>query len=397
MQFTLSAEQEAIRERVREFIREVCDPLEHKWAPDDYDVDPDLVMTVVAKFREYGLRGISVPKQAGGHGYGTVAKCVVYEEILKSPVLHGGLTTWSGLLEPNPALYDAPEWQKEKYLYPILRDDRFFHIHISEPGTGSDAAGITTTAVRDGDNYIINGTKRWAPPPFHPAVTPDYLLCYAVTDPAKGHNGISMFLVDYPHPGVSVVQEFDTIGSGYLGRSCDYRYTDCVVPAENMLGAEGLGFRHMMDQLNRNRCVIGARLVGAAQWAQDKAVEYASKRSTFGRPLADRQAVQWMIADSEIDIEQLRLLVYQAAWMLDEGLDARREVAMVKCRAPIVAARVIDRAMQIYGGLGMVKESRLAQLYYEARIGQVAEGTTEMMKLTVARHAFRSRKDRAAD
>ena len=305
MDFELTKEQEEVKARAATFIKEVCDPLEDKWAADDYDMDPDIVMHVVTKFREYGLRGLSIPKEAGGLGYGTVAKCLVYEEILKSPVLHGGLTTWSGLLEPNPALYTAPEWQKEKYLYPILNEDRFFHINISEPETGSDAAGITTTAVRDGDEYVINGTKRWAPPPFHPAVTPSYLLCYAVTDPTKAHNGISMFLVDYPNPGVSVVQEFDTIGAGYLGRSCDYRYTDCRVPAENMLGLDGTGFRHMMDQLNRNRCVIGARLVGAAKWAQRKAVEYAKERTTFGKPLANRQAIQWMLADSEMDIEQL--------------------------------------------------------------------------------------------
>ena len=187
-----------------------------------------------------------------------------------------------------------------------------------------------------------------------------------------------------------MIREFDTIGTGFLGRACDYRYQDCVVPSANILGAEGKGFGYMMDQLNRNRCVIAARLVGIAQWAQRQAVQYARERQTFGKPLADRQAIQWMLAESEMDVEQLRLLVYKSAWMLDAGLDARKEVAMVKGLAPVVSARVIDRAMQIHGGLGLVKESRLAQLYFEARIAQVAEGTTEMMKLTVAREVLRS-------
>jgi alkylation response protein AidB-like acyl-CoA dehydrogenase len=145
----------------------------------------------------------------------------------------------------------------------------------------------------------------------------------------------------------------------------------------------------MMEQLNRNRRVIGARLVGMAAWAQRKAIAYAKERTTFGEPLAERQAVQWMLADSEMDIEQLRLLVYKAAWTLDQGRDARKEVAMVKCLAPVVSARVIDRAIQIHGGLGLVKETRLAQLYFNARITQVAEGSTEMMKLTVAREVLK--------
>ena len=193
MHFQLSAEQQEIKARATAFVDEVCRPLEDTWAYDDYDVDPDVVVDVARKFREYGLRGLSVPKEVGGLGLGTVAKCLVYEEIVQSPVLHGALTTWSGLMEPHPALHSAPEWQKQKYLYPLLNDEKFYHINISEPGTGSDAAGITTTAQRRGSDYVINGVKRWAPPPSHPAIRPAYLLCYAVTDPDKGHNRISMF------------------------------------------------------------------------------------------------------------------------------------------------------------------------------------------------------------
>ncbi len=389
MHWELTVEQQAIKERAAAFVSEVCRPLEGEWAYDDYDMDPDVVMEVIRQFREYGLRGLSVPREFGGLGAGTFAKCLVYEELESTHVMHGGLINWSGLMEPNPALYTAPAWQQEKYLRPLLEQDAFFHLNISEPSAGSDAAGLTTTAVPQAADYVINGVKRWAPPPEHPALTPRYLLCYAVTDPERGHRGISMFLVDYPSPGVSIGQRFETVGYGYLGRSCDYIYADCVVPAENMLGPRGHGFRHMMEQLNRNRCVIAARLVGAARWAQRKAIAYARERSTFGRPLADRQAIQWMVAESEMDIEQLRLLVYKTAWMVDQGVDARKEVAMVKCLAPVVAARVIDRAIQVHGGLGLVQETRLIQLHSHARIAQVAEGSTEMMKLTVAREVMR--------
>ncbi|MCG6203397.1 acyl-CoA dehydrogenase family protein [Rhodopseudomonas sp. HC1] len=390
MDFELSKEQQEIKARAAAFVEEVCRPLEDSWGIDDYAVAHDVLMGVVAKFREYGFRGLAVPKDAGGQGLGTIAKCLVYEEIVKSPVMHGLLATWSGFLDPHPALYVAPEWQKEAYLYPILKEDKFYHINISEPGAGSDAAGIETTAVRDGDNYVINGIKRWAPPPNHPGIMPKYLLCYAVTDPGKGYEGISLFLVDYPNPGVSVLKEYTTMAPGtYLGRSCDYQYKDCVVPAKNLLGAEGMGFRYMMDQLNRNRTVIGARLTGTARWAQTQAAKRARERETFGKPLSERQAIQWMLAESEMDLEQSRLMVYKTAWMLDHGLDARKEAAMVKCFAPLAACRVIDRAIQIHGGLGVLQESRFGQLYFQSRIAQVAEGTTEVMKMTIAREVLR--------
>ncbi|MBR0896728.1 acyl-CoA/acyl-ACP dehydrogenase [Bradyrhizobium tropiciagri] len=389
MDFELTKDQIRIRERARKFVDDVCRPLEGEWGTDDYAVPVDVFMSVVSKFREYGFRGIAIPKEAGGQGLGTVAKCLVYEELVESPVMHGLLATWSGFLDPHPALYVAPDWQKEEYLYPILREDKFYHINISEPGAGSDAAAIQTTAIRDGDNYIINGIKRWAPPPTHPGITPKYLLCYAVTDPSKGYEGISLFLVDYPNPGVNVVREYRTMAPGtYLGRSCDYEYKDCVVPAQNLLGAEGMGFRYMMDQLNRNRTVIGARLLGTGRWAQQRAIERARERKTFGAVLAERQAIQWMIAESEMELEQAKLLVYKTAWMIDRGRDARKEAAMVKCITPQVTCRVIDRAMQIHGGIGMLEESRFGQLYFQSRIAQVAEGTTEIMKGAVAREVL---------
>ena len=389
MDFELTPQEASIKEKAHAFVEDVCRPLESEWAADDYDVPVEKLLHVSRKFREYGLRGLSVPKNVGGLGLGTVAKCLVYEEIMKSHVTHGGLPTYSGLLEPCSALHDAPEWQKEKYLYPLLRDEKFFHIQISEPGAGSDAAAIETTAVRDGDNYIINGVKRWAPTPDHPLVTPEYLLCYAVTSPGKGYEGISIFLVDFPNAQIRIGEQFKTIATGILSRSCDYHYENVVVPAANMLGAEGMGFRYMMDQLNRNRVAIGARHVGTAQWAQSRAIAKAKERSTFGEPLANRQAIQWMIADSEMELEQLRCLVYKAAWMVDRGIDARKEVAMVKALAPAVGSNVIDRSIQIHGGMGLVEQTRLIQLLGEARVARIAEGTSETMKMTVAREALR--------
>lgn len=382
---TLTPAEVEIQGRARKFVDEVLRPLEDSWLPDDYDVEPELVMDVMRKFRESGLRGVAVPVEVGGLGMGVVAKCLVTEELMATKVAHGALPTWTGQMEPNPALFDAPEWQKEKYLYPIFKEDKLFHLQISEPGTGSDAAGITTTAVRDGDNWVINGIKRWAPPPSHPAVDPHYLLCYAVTDPSKGAAGISSFIVDYPNPGVSVTNIQHTMAKSYLKKAADYVYKDCVVPAENLLGDEGKGFSYLMGQLNRNRVMIGARLLGGACWAQEKAVEYAMNRVAFGSPISDRQAIQWMLADNQIDIQNMRQMVYETARAIDDGVDARREAAMVKCFTPVASARVVDNAIQVHGGMGLIEESGLPHLYAEARIARLAEGSTEVMKTIIAR------------
>ncbi|WP_313805860.1 acyl-CoA dehydrogenase family protein [Sphingobium sp.] len=389
MYFDLSDEEKEIKARAAAFVDEVCKPLEDRWAFDDYDMPAEDLFHVARKFKEYGLRGLSVPKEVGGLGLGTVAKCLVYEEIMRSHVVHGNLTTYSGFLEPSPALHQAPEWQKEKYLYPILQDEKFFHIHISEPGAGSDAANIRTTAIRDGGHFIINGTKRWAPPPVHPIVVPSYLLCYAVTSPEKGHRGISTILVDYPTPGLTIGEEYRTHATGSLGRACDYHYKDVAVPVENMLGEEGSGFHYLMDQLNRNRVAIGAGYIGKMRWAQRRAIARAKERETFGKPLADRQAIQWMIAENEIEIEQLSNMVYKAAWLLDQGRDPRSEVAMVKAVAAVYGGNVVDRAIQIHGGLGVIEQTRLIQLAGEARVGRIAEGSTEAMKMIIAKEALR--------
>jgi len=392
MDFQLSKEQQEIKERASIFVEKECRPLEADWPLSDYDAPLETTKNLIRKFREYGFRGMAIPKEVGGQGLGTVAKCIVYQEIVKSKVMHGLVSTYSGYLDPHPVLYTAPEWQKEKYLYPILKEDKFYHIHISEPDAGSDAARIKTTAVKDGDNYILNGLKRWSPPPNHFAITPLYVLAYAVTDPKKGYEGVSTFLVDYPSPGLDAVEWHETMAPGaYLGRVCDYKYENVVVPAKNMLGEEGMGFRYMMNQLNRNRCVIGASQIARAQYAQDMAIERAKKRITFGKPIADRQAIQWMLAESAMELEMANLLVYKAAWKLDNGQDARLEAAMVKATCPQVSCRVIDRAIQIHGGTGVLKETRLGEMYFVSRMGQVAEGTTEIMKMTVAKELLKKK------
>ncbi len=344
---------------------EVCRPLEDRWGTDDYAVPHDIFMDVVRKFREYGFRGIAVPKEAGGQGLGAIAKCLVYEEIVRSTVMLGLLATMVGLPRSASGAVRRPGMAEGGLPLPILKEAKFNHINISEPGAGSDAAGIQTTAVRVGDNYVINGIKRWAPPPNHPGITPKYLLCYAVTDQERAMRGSVLFLVDYPNPGVSVLREYETMAPGtYLGRSCDYQYRDCVVPARNMLGQEGMGFRYMMEQLNRNRTVIRRETDRTARWAQNQRRNgRASARPSASRCRAASHS--WMLAESEMDLEQSRLMVYKtpgcsiAAWMRAGGRHGEVLRAVAACR-------VIDRALQIHGGLGVLKENRFGQLYFQS-------------------------------
>lgn len=386
MDFKLSPAHQAIKDKAVDFVRNVCGPIEKDWPLSDFDATPQQIQYLRDKFEEYGFRGLAIPKEAGGKGAGALAKSLVYEQLKSSFVTHGNMALWRDYIDPPPALFRAPAAQREKYLEPILNGTKTYHIAISEPGTGSDAAGITTTAQRDGADYIINGIKRWTQDPDEPYVRPDYFVVYAVTGPGEGHRGISSLLVDYPNDAIRIIRKMNTAPSGTtMGKVVDLEFKNCRVPASNLLGQEGLGFANFNEQLNRNRAVISAGAIGIANRCLSIAADYAKRRTTFGEPLSNRQAIQWMLADSAIEINAGRLLAYSAAAKLDRGEDARVEAAMAKSYCPRVACQVIDRTIQILGGLGFVESSRLRDVYFHQRLMMVAEGSDEAMKLTVAR------------
>lgn len=386
MDFKLDKAQQDIVDRAKAFVQNECDPIEKDWPLSDYDVAPELMTSLRNKFQAAGFRGMAIPKASGGHGLGTLAKSLAFEQFKQSWVLYGNVVTWPAFLDPHPALFEAPRAQQERYLWPILEGTAQYHICISEPDFGSDVASIATTAVRRGDTWVINGIKRWSPDPFHPFLVPNYLLVYAVTEPGRGAKGISTFLVDWPSDGVKVVRTMESVAPGtFLGKVCDLEFDNCVIPAENLLGLVNEGFHYVQDQLNRNRAVIGMGAIGLAQRCQDIAIKYAGGRKTFGKRLAEHQAIQWKIADSAMKIETGRLLAYKAAWKIDQGEDARLEAAMAKAYCPEMACRVIDRSIQILGGIGLLKESRLGEAFFQNRISLVAEGSVEMMKRTIAR------------
>jgi alkylation response protein AidB-like acyl-CoA dehydrogenase len=390
MNFQLTSAQQVIKDKAVDFVKTICGPMERDWPLSDFEATPEQIQYLRDKFNEYGFRGLAIPKESGGKGLGTLAKCLVYEQLKSSFVTTGNTALWPGYIDPPPALFRAPAAQREKYLQPILDGTKMYHIAISEPGTGSDAAAITTTARRDGDSFILSGVKRWTQDPTEPYVKPDYFVVYAVTGPGAGYRGISSFLVDYPSPSIRVIRKMATAAPGtVLGKVVDLEFSECRVPAANLLGELGGGFATFNEQLNRNRAVIAAGAVGIANRCLDIATHYAQQRVTFGAPLAERQAIQWMLAESAIEISAGRLLAYQAADKIDRGEDVRVEAAMAKAYCPRMACRVIDHTIQILGGLGFIADSRLRDVYSHQRIMCVAEGSEEAMKLTIARDVLK--------
>src|SRR5713226_4135717 len=239
MDFQLTPAQQTIKEKAVDYVRTVCGPMEKDWPLSDFDATPQQIQYLRDKFEEYGFRGLAIPVESGGKGKGMLAKCLVYEQLKSSFVNHGNTALWPGYIDPPPALFRAPDAQREKYLRPILEGRKTYHIAISEPGAGSDASSIQTTARLEGDQYVISGIKRWTQDPAEPYVKPDYFVVYAVTAPGKGYQGISSFLVDYPSDGIRIVRKMETFAPGtVLGKVVDLEFSDCRIPKANLLGTE---------------------------------------------------------------------------------------------------------------------------------------------------------------
>jgi acyl-CoA dehydrogenase len=375
MDFELSPEQKKLKATAKEFVEEYCIPLEKTW-PEFAPAPTEEVKRLRKMMQARELIGISVPEQYGGRGLGALGYVSACQEIAKTPVLRFDFGVRG--FDPHPGLYEGTEYQKEKYLVPTAKGEKTYIFAFSEPNAGSDLAAMQTRAVREGDNYILSGIKIFSPDPNNF----DYTIVYAVTDPNKGHRGISVFLVDRGTPGYRVTRLIETMG---FGKVAEIVYENCKVPAANLLGQEGEGFRLGQRELNSNRIMIGCGHIGIAERCLSMAKDYAKQRVTFGQPLAERQAIQWMLADSALEIETGRWLGYHAAWKLDKGEDVRMEAAMVKLHGLEVANRVVDRAMQIFGGMGYTKELIIERFYRFVRASKIAEGTTEMMKRVIAR------------
>tara|TARA_B100000989_G_scaffold266717_1_gene220391 strand:- start:310 stop:1476 length:1167 start_codon:yes stop_codon:yes gene_type:complete len=385
MDLSLTQEQEMIIGLVRRFVREEILPLELQLDPDADALDAADRDRLISKTKEMGLYGLDIPPEYGGPDIDLVTRTLIAVEMsqhragLYAPCY--GVFGGAGLAQ----LFEATEEQKDKYLYPTLRGEKRGFFGLSEPSGGSDPArAIQTKAVRDGDNWVINGSKLW----ISGADRADFGLVFARTDSSKGRNGVTCFIVDTDTTGFHVRRIVHTLRSAHY--ATELQFENMVVPTANILGELNKGFAIANDRLTRQRIPYAAGCIGVAIKAQEMALEYVPQRETFGAPLSSRQAIQWMLVDNDIDIKQSLWIVLEAAEKAQRGDSFRKEAAMAKLVATEAGGRVVDRCMQMFGGLGVAKDLPLERWFREMRIRRIGEGPSEVQRHVIARELLGS-------
>ncbi|MCL6612002.1 MAG: acyl-CoA dehydrogenase family protein [Peptococcaceae bacterium] len=379
MDFSFDEELIMMARTVKDFVDNEVDPVAH--LIDENDHIPD---EIIKKSKEMGLFGLSIPEEYGGAGIGMVGKCLIYEQIGRTC---NGFTTLigahTGIGSVGIVEMGTPE-QKNKYLPDMASGDRIGAFALTEPDAGSDAASIKTTAVRKGDRYILNGTKIF----ITNAPEADIFTVMAVTDRSRGVKGITSFIVERGFPGFSigtVEKKMGLRGS----HTAELIMEDCEVPVENVLGQEGQGYVNALKILANGRAGLAARNLGSMQKLLELCVRYSQERIQFGKPIGSFQAVQHMLADMETDIEATRSLTYRIAWMVDQGMNVIKEAAVLKYFGSEAYCRVADRAVQVYGGAGYIKDFPIERYYRDARIARIYEGTSEIQKNIIAAQLFK--------
>jgi acyl-CoA dehydrogenase len=356
----------------REFREERLAPLEPEFLLNG-NVPWPLRPQLQQEARDRGLWAIDVPEEHGGLGQGQLAVCAVHEELNKHPMMFevGGA--------PEPVLYHCAPHQWDRYFAAVVRGERRSAYAFTEPGAGSDLGAITTTAVRDGDEWVINGHKLF----IGLAERVEFLILFTSTSPELGARGVSVFLVDSGTPGYDVVRTIPTMGDAW--EPCELRFDDCRVSNDQLLGDVDRGFADADHQLSHGRLKIASYQLGIAQRCIDLAVAWAQERTTWGQPIASRQGIQFMLADSAVELDAARLLVYQTAWHADEGRDVRTEAFKAKLYATEMAQRVTDRCLQVFGGRGYAKDSPIQSFFRQVRLWRIGHGTAEIHRWMIAR------------
>lgn len=373
MDFCIPDELVSFVDGVRKFRENELMPLERDFLINGRFA-PELRTSLEEKGRQQGFWALDVPEEYGGQGIGTLGMCLVAEELYKHPAMF----EFGGSAEP--ILYAGSDDQKRRYLYPIIHDGRHSCYAFTEPGSGSDFASIRTTAVRDGDNWTINGTKTF----ISHVDRAEFVILFATVGRDRGSRGITCFLVDKGTPGFTLSRPIPTMGDDWEPH--ELIFENCVVPDANRLGDIGDGWKLAGRQLIHGRLKIAAYQLGIAQRCIDIAVDWAKQRTTWGKPIASRQAVQWMLADSVVELDAARLLVYRAAWMADEGRPMENEAFMAKLYATEMAQRVTDRCLQILGAMGYSRELPIQSFYRQVRVWRIGHGTSEIHRWMIARN-----------
>ncbi len=375
MNFSFSEEQKMLRAAVRDFAEKEIFPKASQI--DETDRLPDGLAGAMAGL---GLFGLTVPEEYGGSGQGKTEFCIAIEELSKASAAAAGLLRVSLSLAVHPIVTFGNDEQKRRFLPSCVAGGKLACFALTEAGAGSDPAAMETTARRAGDNYILNGSKVF----ISLGEEADIAVVFATIDKAQRHKGVTAFIVEKGTPSFSVGKREKKLGLHGIS-AVELVFEDCPIPAVNRLGEEGQGFKIALDSLNASRTTVGAEAVGISQAAFEAARDYAKDRQQFGQPLADFQAIQWMLSDMATQIEAARLLVYQAAYLEDNGQPYVKEAAMAKLFASEVSRTVTNTALQIHGGYGYTKDYPVERYLRDARITEIYEGTSEMMRLTIAR------------
>ncbi|MDY6843741.1 MAG: acyl-CoA dehydrogenase family protein [Thermodesulfobacteriota bacterium] len=382
MDFSFDEETLILLDSFSKFIkRELILKIEQNNLNHNRDIPIDILEDVRKRSAELGFYGIHMPKEVGGGGLSNIGTCALREEASKSGCILAPLAL-SGPEGTSPVFLFCNEDQKKKYVYPLINAEKTTCFAFTEPEAGSDPNGIKTTARKDGDFYILNGLKHY----ITNADRADYAVIMALTDPKLGlGGGLSAFIVEKETPGYRIGRIHDFMGSFVGVNQAEIILEDCKVPKENMIGKEGNAFISLMSFVAAGRLGIGASSVGIAHYLLEQCKEYANTRVQFGRPISRNQAIQWMLAEMATELYAARSMVYHCAWMVDQGKDAFKESSMVKLFATEMVGRVADKAVQIFGGMGLSKELPIEAIYRNVRALRIVEGTSEIQKIIIYR------------
>ena len=379
MNFGLTREQELVRQMVREFAVNEVKPIAA-----EIDETERFPMENVKKMAELGMMGIPFPKELGGAGGDVLSYIIAVEELSKVCGTTGVIVSAHTSLCASLIYENGTPAQKEKYLVPLAKGEKIGAFGLTEPGAGTDAAGQQTTAVLDGDNYILNGSKIF----ITNGGVADTFIVFAMTDKSQGTRGISAFIVEKGFPGFSIGKKEDKLGIR-ASSTTELIFENCIVPKENLIGKEGKGFGIAMKTLDGGRIGIAAQALGIAEGAYEETIKYMKERKQFGRPLSAFQGLQWMVAEMETKIEAAKLLVYKAAWLKQNKLPYSVDAAKAKLFAAEVAMDVTTKAVQLHGGYGYTKEYPVERMMRDAKITEIYEGTSEVQKMVIAGAALR--------
>ncbi len=379
MHFDLTEEQQMLQKMVREFAEETIQPV-----ASEMDEEERFPEEILQKAGELGLMGITIPQEYGGSGMDGISYVIAIEEISRAWAVPGAVVSVNNSLVCDPLLAHGTEEQKRKYLVPLASGEKLGCFSLTEPEAGSDAGNVSSTAVLDGDHYVVNGRKLFVTG----GNKADVCILFVSTDKSKGSRGLSALIVEKGTPGFLVGKIEKKLGIK-ASSAAELLFEDCRVPKDNLLGEEGLGFRIAMQTLDGGRIGIAAQALGIARAALEDARDHSKVRVQFGKPICENQAIQWMLADIATELDAARLLTYRAAYMKHKKVRFSSQAAMAKLYASELAMRAAVKGVQIHGGYGYTKDFRAERYLRDAKITEIYEGTSEIQRMIIAASLLR--------